>query len=406
MGISKGNELNKIIPVAKYRIISPDEVASDHEVSEGSHYRYSWYDGGRKNELFHVGGGSPWVSESAHVYDYGTYTLIPQKDFLGMVHMWGAGGGNYNSGNDTARAGGGGFTQGLIRFKANIPYALVIGQAGRYGTSSNNATHGGGGGSNSTTSSQGGGLTGIFYNSSHRGRSSWNYSPPVTQSQALLIAGGGGGMGHHSSGHHGSGGGGGGWVGKSAHNSGSGTQYQGGWANTYSSGWSHGAGMPLHGGLSSQQSTVAGGGGSGWWGGGGGAHQGGDSHHNGGSGGSGHHAYGENHGVQPNNNLAKFVLFANTEASPSAQSSQWQYSANYKNPLAYRSSNPTYGEYDGYYAGKGGRGNTENTGRSSALHGKIIITLVPDLIGDTFRNKGVSNAQSSEWVNQDDYTKD
>lgn len=405
MGISRAKDSNNLVPVARYKIISPDEVSSYHEVLEGSHYKYSWYDGGRKNELFHVGGGSPFVSESAHVYDYGTYTLIPQTDFVAMVHMWGGGGGGYSSGDDTSRAGGGGFTQAMIRFKANIPYALVIGQAGRYGLTSNTTTHGGGGGSYAVHGGQGGGLTGIFFNSDHRGRSVWAHSPPLAQSQALAIAGGGGGAGHHNSpSHHGPGGGGGGWNGRHGHACQGGGQYQGGYGSSYGAPWTHSAGTALHGGRSSQQGTYTGGGGGGWFGGGGGGHS--SSHYNGGAGGSGHHAYKEDYGIQANNKLSSYVLFANTETAAGSYSNPWQYSANFKNPLAYRSSSPTYGEYDGYYAGKGGRGNTEPTARSSSLHGKIVITLVPDVVGDMFRNKGVSSANVSEWMNQDDYTKD
>jgi hypothetical protein len=411
MAISKGNDTNKIIPVANYSIVSPDEVETQQSVTLDTSWSFAWYDNGnntrREGELFHVGGGNPYNAETAHINDFGTYTLTPENDFYAMVHMWGAGGGNYNSGNSSSRAGGGGFTQGLILFKANTPYALVVGQAGRYNQGNTVFTHGGGGPQGHTShTGQGGGLTGIFMNSTHRGRSQWFENPPATISQenALIIAGGGGGAGHHATGNHGQAGGGGGWFGASGHNSGGGGQNYGGWANTYAN-WYLGNGRALMGGYGSRQNTWTGGGGAGWYGGGGGAHSG--THYNGGSGGSGHHAQSDSYGVFPNNKLSDFVVWANTEMSPSTHSSPWQYSANYKNPLAYRSANPTYGEYDGLYAGKGGLGNSENAGRSAPLHGKIVITMVPELVAQNyFRMKQVSSPATTEWVNSDDYSKD
>lgn len=410
MAVTKGKDSNKITPIANYSIISPDEILTRQAVDLTTSWSYAWYDNGggtrRRGELFHVGGGNAYVSETAHINDYGTYTLIPDNDFYGMVHIWGAGGGGYNSGNDSSRGGGGGFTQGLVLFKANIPYALIVGQAGRYNQTIGVTTHGGGGGNGHTShSGQGGGLSGVFYNSTHRGRANWEHNPPVTQSQALLIAGGGGGAGHHNTpSHHGAGGGGGGWIGNHAHNSSGGSQFGGGYWNSYSA-QQFQAGHGLHGGRASQQNNWTGGGGGGWWGGGGGSH-GGTNHYNGGSGGSGHHAMSESFGVMPNNSLSQFVVWANTEMAPSGHNAPWQYAANYKNPLAYRSINPTYGEYDGYYAGKGGRGNTETTGRSGALHGKIVITLVPELVVQNyFRFKQVSMPIATEWTKQDEYSK-
>ena len=412
MGIFKGKESDFIVPVADYTIISPDQVKTPQYVTLDTSWSYAHYDNGggtrRKGELFHVGGGNAYVNETAHIYDYGTYTLIPNNDFYAMVHMWGAGGGNYNSGNDSSRGGGGGFTQGLMLFKADVPYALVVGQGGRYNQGNTVYTHGGGGPQGHTShTGQGGGLSGIFMNATHRGRDAWNQNPPddIVQDKALLIAGGGGGAGHHNTPtHHGTAGGGGGWFGGSGHNSGGGGQWYGGYASTYSS-WYLGSGRALMGGQGSRQNTWTGGGGAGWYGGGGGAHT--SNHYNGGSGGSGHHAMSDSYGVFPNNKLADYVVWANTEMAPTTHNSPWQYSANYKNPLAYRSANPTYGEYDGYYAGKGGRGNSENTGRSGALHGKIVITLVPELVAQNyFRMKQVSSPNNTEWVMQDDYTKD
>lgn len=399
MGISRSKNSSVVPAIARYMLTSPSGIESRHEVVFGSHYSRSWYDGGRENELFHVGGGNPFVSESEYVYDYGSYLLTPEEDFLAWVHMWGAGGGNYNSGNDSARGGGGGFTQGLVLFKANIPYTLTVGQAGQF---SSNTTHGGGGGSLSGGSGSGGGLSGIFYNSTHYGKAAWNYSPPVTQSQALLIAGGGGGAGHHNAGGgaHGGGGGGGGWSGNYAHNSYPGGQNGGGHGSYYSSS-THSEGRALHGGRQSQQGTWAGGGGGGWFGGGGGGHT--TSHHDGGSGGSGHHAMPSSVMSQPNNGLASFILAANTESAPSSFAQPRQYAANFKNPLAYRSSNPTYGEYSGYYAGRGGYGNSENTGRSAALHGKIVLTLFPDVLNRQNIKNNVKEPNIPFWSVDSDY---
>lgn len=399
MAISKGTQTNKIPAVAKYELISPSGVKSQHEVVFGTHYNRSWYDGGRKNELFHVGGGNPWVTETEYQYDFGSYVLTPLNDFLAWAHIWGAGGGNYNSGNDSSRSGGGGFTNALIQFKAGIPYTLVVGQAGRYGLTT--TTHGGGGDTaNFNNTGQGGGLSGIFYNSTHFGKNPWAYSPPLSQSNALAIAGGGGSAGHHNMPtHFGAGAGGGGFHGWAAHNSEPGGQNRGGHGSYYSS-TTHSMGQALHGGRQSQQATWTGAGGGGWFGGGGGGFS--NPHYNGGSGGSGHHAHPREVGSQPNNALSKFILCAHTERAPSSFSSPWQYSAAFKNPLAYRSSNPAYGEYDGLYAGKAGRGNTENTGRSSALHGKIVLTLAPDILSRIVSGKNVTDQYNIMWTANSD----
>jgi hypothetical protein len=83
MGIYKGNTSNKLLPVAKYSIISPDGVTTMQEVTMDTSWKYAWWlDASgqkRKGELFHVGGGNPNVAEAAHQYDYGTYTLTPTK---------------------------------------------------------------------------------------------------------------------------------------------------------------------------------------------------------------------------------------------------------------------------------------------------------------------------------------
>lgn len=389
---------------ASYTLTDPDGITSEHFVYEDQFYKYSWYDGGRKNELFHVGGGNPFNTETKYQYDFGSYVLTPKNDFKAWLHMWGGGGGNYNSGNDQSRGGGGGFTQGLIQFKTGIPYTLTVGQAGRLGYS-DVTTHGGGGGTPNSNGGQGGGLSGLFYNTNHYGKNVWAYSPPVTQANALLIAGGGGGNGVHNTGtHYGTGGGGGGWQGLPGNATTGGGQKSGGYAASYTANIQHTMGVALHGGRGDNESHCGGGGG-GWFGGGGGAYIGSDpSRHEGGSGGSGHHAYSSTIHGQPNNGLAKYVLAANTETSPSSFNQPRQYSANVKNPLAFRSSNPTYGEYDGLYAGKGGYGNTENTGRSSALHGKIIITLAKDIVPPSWSTKiGNTETNSGEWSIEDGY---
>jgi hypothetical protein len=408
MAVTRSNEIGNKAPFAKYNLVDPSGNESKHEVYEGSHYRFSWYDGGRKNEIFHVGGGSPHSTETPYQLDFGTYRLTPLVDFFAWADIWGAGGGNYNSGNDSSRGGGGGFAKALIQFKANIPYALVVGQGGRSrdNVGSNTTTHGGGGGGGTGGGGgQGGGLSGIFMNSNHIGRSNWEHSPPVSQAQALVISGGGGGPGHHSMGHHGNGGGGGGRIGRAAHNSSGGTQFYPGHYNNYSH-HNLGSGQQLHGGRGSQQGTWVGGGGGGWFGGGGGAHSGGSNHHNGGSGGSGHIATPVEFGLFPNNDKSKFIYCGNMETSPSAHNSGWRYAANYKSRLAYRSSSPSMGEDGGFYAGKGGRGNNSlsTNGDTSALHGKIVLTLVPHYVAEFYKKQVVTDEFTTEWTNQDVYT--
>jgi hypothetical protein len=413
MGISKGKYSEKNLGVASYSLISPSGVEREENVDLGSHWSgayWSYSNGKKRNgELFHVGGGNPYDTETEFVYDYGTYTLRPNNDFIARVDMWGGGGGNYHTGNSSSRAGGGGFTGGVMIFKSGVDYALTVGQAGRQGATVGTYTtnHGGGGGAGHTGPSQGGGLTGIFYNSSHRGQSAWNHNPPFNQSEALMIAGGGGGAGHHNqNSHHGSGGGGGGFTARYGHNSGGGSQYYGGYYNSYQS-RDLASGRPLHGGRASTQNTWTGGGGSGWWGGGGGAHS--SSHYNGGGGGSGHHAQNQTTDLFPNASLAQYIIYANTETASGYQDNPRQYSANYKTPLAYRTSSQANGEYDGLYAGKGGLGNTEISGtnaRSTGRHGKIVLTMMPQLFDPQyFRDMGVSEPNGSEWVNQDGYTK-
>jgi len=402
MGTSTNKQYAIALPFASYSIIDPDGRKSEYEVNWGTHYNKSWYDGGRKNELFHVGGGNPNLTEAVFGYDYGSYVLTPNNDFLAWVHMWGAGGGAYNSGNDSTRAGGGGFTQALVKFVAGIPYTLVIGEAGNYG--GGRTGHGGGGSNaNHTNTGRGGGLSGIFMNVTHHGRSPWAHNSPVKQNQALVIAGGGGGAGHHSqNANYGAGGGGGGWSGRGAHNSGAGGQNGGGHGSYYSAS-THCQGEALHGGHQSYQGTWTGAGGSGWWGGGGGGHSG--AHHNGGSGGSGHYAQPyEIAGQQPNNDKAQYILCGNSEVASGAQSTSWRYPGNFKNPLAWRSSTFANSE-SGDFAGRGGYGNSSPTaasGSSAALHGKIVLTLAPDILGE-WSTKFNAQPMSTIWTVDSEY---
>lgn len=398
MGVTRQTRLNpdSTDPIAEYTLIDPDGSETEHVVNFGSHYEFSWYDGGRPNDLFHVGGGNPNVTENAYEYDFGTYNLIPNNDFQAWAYIWGAGGGAYNSGNSSTKAGGGGFTQALVQFKAGTSYALTVGQAGRF-NHQDQSTHGGGGGANNNSSGQGGGLSGIFMDSDHRGRSAWGHNPPFDQSQALVIAGGGGGAGHHNMNtHHGDGGAGGGWDGNRAHNSHGGTQRYGGRGNNYSSG-EHRDGEVLHGG-NGVGNSWGGGGGGGWYGGGGGAH-GGTNHHNGGSGGSGHYAYPASVGSQPNNDKSQYILSAATERGVGRYRICYPWPGNYKSRLARRNSNANNGETQAY-AGRGGNGNTNNTSEtgSSALHGKIVLTLAPsNTFYEGFGKKQHSSPNKTIW---------
>ena len=342
----------------------------------------------RKGEIFNVGGGSfyrnydttgePW-------FDYGSHVLKPQNDFLAWVQMWGAGGAGQHRSGDTA-AGGGGFTQALVQFKAQIPYTIVVGQGGNF---DNVATHGGGGRGHSSGGS-GGGLSGLFMGSTHFGKSSWAHTTtPVTQSQALLIAGGGGGKGYHTQSHHGAGGGGGGWDGRSGHNSGGGGQTGGG-GGGYNGGQT---GQALHGGHSGSNTSWLGGGGGGWYGGGGGGHT--SNHHNGGGGGSGHYAYPSNIATQANNDKAQYIITGHTLRAPGDHGTQTPMPANDRNPLA---------QGDGGVAGNGGRGSeVGQSDKEGQKHGKVVITLAHEIMNKseyvfpTHTAPGDNNAWSQSY---------
>jgi hypothetical protein len=347
---------------ASYSLLSPNGTVLNEEVDE-----YSWWSRGsssRRGEMFNVGGGSPDTTEAEYVLDYGGYVLTPKNDFAAWVTVVGAGGGATNTSGGT-HAGGGGYTKGLVKFKANVPYTLVIGEGGR---SINRSTFGGGGrGHHGGTGGDGGGLSGLFMNVAHNSKTEWGhtYNTPVRREQAILIAGGGGGKGHHSQNHHGNGGGGGGWTGRDGHNSGPGTQSRAG-TSGYNNNGPQGNGHGFHGGHSGSNTSWLGGGGGGWYGGGGGGHT--SNHHNGGGGGSGHHAYPQEIMAQPNNDKAQFLVTAFTTRAAGGQSFGTWKPGNWRNPLIYNTG------HGGAHAGRGGHG--EGTTHGSR-HGKVIIQFAP-----------------------------
>jgi hypothetical protein len=343
----------------------------------------SWSDTvtGRRGELFNVGGGSVYNSYPVNNFGFGSYTLTPNQNFLGHVNIWGAGGGAYHS-SGGRMAGGGGYTQALIRFIKNTPYTIVVGQAGNH-----NATYSHGGGGKATgPGGGGGGLSGIFMGVDAAGSSAWSLTAPVTQAQALAIAGGGGGGGHHNQGsHYGNGGGGGGWVGKRGHNAGVGSQTGGGGAG-YSDST---AGFALHGGNASTQNTWCGAGGAGWFGGGGAGHSG--SHYDGGSGGSGHIAYPAAISAQPNNDKAAFILNGFTEKASGHMEYTDMRPANFNHPLNI---------CEGRHAGMGGHGETNNSYGPTwgPRHGKVVITLYPEFMGKIQFPTHTSPHDSTGWT--------
>lgn len=357
-----------------YSLYDPENTRTNYSVT----MQTSWPDGdsGRKGEILNLGGGD-WVADHNSVYTntiqkfyrYGSYVFVPNDSFIGLVHMWGAGGGGYYNSGDSW-AGGGGYSQAIMRFEQDIPYTIVVGEAGHWAATS---THGGGGrGHGTSNGGSGGGLSGIFFNTYHTGRSVWGHgTPPVSQSNALIIAGGGGGKGHHNQAvNFGNAGGGGGWIGKQAHNATGGTQTAGGAAG-YSNAQ---AGSALHGGQAGNNASWLGGGGGGWYGGGGGGHSG--VHHNGGAGGSGHIAYSSSIASQPNNNLSSYIIQGFLEKAPGTIYYGDSRPANFTNPL-----NIT----EGRHGGQGGYGEAQtNHGFNQATwnprNGKVVITLLPDFM--------------------------
>lgn len=355
----------------EYEVTRPSGTVLRYSVTNDRSFQDSKT--GRKGEMFNVGGGNVYVDYNAagfHHYDYGSHILRANKDFKAWVHLWGAGGGGYHNDSGGIRAGGGGFTQALIQFKANIPYTIMVGEGGQSG---DYVTHGGGGRGHSG-GGPGGGLTGVFFNTSlaTKTRPS-HHSPQVSAANALAIAGGGGGKGHHNQANHGGGGAGGGWSGNPGHNSGAGSQTGGG-AGGYNNGGG-GNGTQLHGGHSYSNSWNGGGGG-GWYGGGGGGHTG--NHYNGGGGGSGHHAYPASVASQVNNSLSQYIITAHTARGAGSHDNNFEPPGNARNLLSLGESG---------WAGQGGHGNyTSWDERTSAKHGKAIITLAHPILDRTQYN--------------------
>lgn len=83
----------------------------------------------------------------------GIYTITPLGDFQANVQIWGAGGGGSIDGG---YGGGGGYSTGIISFRSNVTYNVIVGSGG-VGSPANRGAGGGGGGSgikflaNSTT---------------------------------------------------------------------------------------------------------------------------------------------------------------------------------------------------------------------------------------------------------------
>jgi hypothetical protein len=346
---------------ASYILKSPNGVISEHEVDETNHYRFSTTKA--KGEIFNVGGGSIFVTETEYELDYGTYTLTPRNDFMAWVSLVGGGGGGTEPSGGTY-GGGGGFTRALVKFQKEIPYSLVIGEGAAH---ANRSSHGGGGRGHSG-GGDGGGLSGLFFNvETSGGRAPWGhtYNTPVKRHQAIAIAGGGGGKGHHGQAHHGAGGGGGGYIARSGHNANGGTQHGGGWAG-YNNGGTNGGGHEFHGGHAYQASSWQGGGGGGWYGGGGGGHSG--VHHNGGGGGSGHHAVPQEVSQFSNNDLSKYIVNAHTQTSAVGQNYNNWKPANWLHPYIFAAGR------NGNHVGRGAHNNDTTNG---SRHGKIWITFAP-----------------------------
>ena len=299
-----------------------------------------YLDGKSENKIFAEGSGQSRhiqdiqnpSSTSAYGVKFGSWTMIPYQNFYGEVKVWGAGGGarGYDTGN--ARGGGGGHSRANVQFFKDVPYTILVGEAGDHTTHRHSGTGGrgtfkpsgsfGNGGGGAHHGGNGGGLSGIFYNTfPNAGGPGHGHSFIGTphrgpgRQNALIIAGGGGGQGHHSNGHHGHGGGGGGTTGNAGHNAGGGTQTGGG------GNWAYGsqAGYGFHGGHAGDAGD-SGGGGGGWFGGAGGSHH--SSHHNGGGGGSGHVLDLNSQSGYPNywikERFPRIVTLGETETSPSA----------------------------------------------------------------------------------------
>jgi hypothetical protein len=219
---------------------------------------------------------SPWNLDTNGNYNIGGSIgrydfryLVPQYDFKAFVHMWGAGGGGgaYNNGYYPS-GGPGGYSYGLVQFKAGYTYYYVIGEQGAPNQGSDYYPSPWGG--RGIRGGSAGGLTALYINTNGFG-------------SFVMCAGGGGGGGNNygkqgSSGEAGGAGGGGGDSGYSAgvwpfgrtpsggSQTGGGLSSTGGIGGAHDGGWN---GYPFHGGASG---GLGGGGGSGYWGGGGGGY--------------------------------------------------------------------------------------------------------------------------------------
>ena len=323
-------------------------------------------------------------------FNYGEWTLIPNRTFSATVRLWGAGGGSHSYAS-TAYGGGGGHARASVVFLDSIPYTFWVGQGGTYAQHRGNShwqrhtyrlgsTFGNGGGGTNNSGS-GGGLSGLFFNTlghesagagvgpnthsngAYSGVQTWFRTP--SPQNALLIAGGGGGAGHNNQASHGQAGGGGGTSGNPGHNNTGGSQTAGG-----NAGYSDAsAGSHFQGGHAAQGS-VSGGGGGGWYGGGGGGHSG--SHYNGGAGGSGHSLESASAGFRNfwiKSSYGELVTNSYLETSPSSHSNpvnmaaastdpDWQYAgigAGTAQVAGNSSSLKYLGQNTGWYSGTNGR---------------------------------------------------
>lgn len=214
---------------------------------------------------------SPWNLDTNGNFAVGPgsayFYIQPQYDFKAWVHMWGAGGGGgYPYPGYYPPGGPGGYTTGLVQFKAGYTYYIRCGEQGYWAAGDGYYPAGWGG--RGQQGGSGGGLSAIWVNNDGFG-------------SFIMVAGGGGGGGNSfdfngSSGIPGGGGGGGGSSGQHSgiwpfgRTPGGGSQTGPGLTNTGGPGAHDGAwnGYNYHGGAS----HLGGGGGGGYWGGGGGGH--------------------------------------------------------------------------------------------------------------------------------------
>ncbi len=262
---------------------------------------------------------------------HGARTIIPQNNFYAMIHMWGAGAGVHSNANSSQSGGYGGYSWGILKMRAGIPYTIITGQKGSL-NNANVSTVGvaqggrayGGGGAGSTSGCGGGGLSGIFYNAANHAGPNASVWPPtgVSQASALMIAGGGGGGGHAANANSGAAGGGGGTHGNYAANTG--RSGQTGSGNVWSTNHGGQVGSALQGGSANVNpggTSYIGGGGGGWFGGPSGSHH--TVHYTGGGGGSGHYVNTYSNGG--NTALVNEIVFAETEMAPMGHGSRFDH---------------------------------------------------------------------------------